>query len=77
MIVFITSVEKIRNYMWKAVNGPYLLIGFLNQNEHGHVVKVFEALVVWSKIDSEKMNDFFSNDESIHSIFKLVFPKQM
>jgi len=62
--------------MWTAVNGPYLFIGLANRTDHGLIVKVFEALVVWSKIDSLRIEEFLSDADNVQSLFKLAFPKQ-
>ena len=60
--------------MWKVVDGPYLLIGIANKIELKSISKIFEALIIWYKIDPAKIEEFLLSEKILESLLKYALP---
>ena len=49
LIEFIMASNESRQQMWNTVDGPFVLIGILDEQDYTNNAKIFDALLSWLK----------------------------
>jgi hypothetical protein len=73
LVSFVTASDKARDLMWKAVNGPYVLVCMLNSQNIKINLKVFDALIDWLKVDHYKIEEYLCDSDNLYQLFKCLF----
>ena len=47
-----------RQQMWNTVDGPFVLIGILDEQDSTNNAKIFDALLSWLKCDTPRIEEF-------------------
>ena len=73
LIEFIMASNESRQQMWNTVDGPFVLIGILDEQDYTNNAKIFDALLSWLKWDMPRIEEFLWTSDNLLEIMKKIF----